>query len=127
MTARTVNGLEVIEDQPTVSPIKAFDGRQVTWTQTRTLLLADGSTIYGCAHCEFTSTNVLSIRPHLGKHNGAKGDRAPSSTTGDVDALIRRLQELTKIEADRDRWRERAKAAERDLAALRAALGRVAR
>ncbi|MDJ0346814.1 hypothetical protein QMK19_41030 [Streptomyces sp. H10-C2] len=74
MTATHVNGIAVVEDQPTKSGISR-DGVQVTFTQTRHLLLADGTEIYGCQSCDYTSPNSLSIRPHLKVHK----DRAPKS------------------------------------------------
>ncbi|TDQ01287.1 hypothetical protein [Labedaea rhizosphaerae] len=116
--ARQVNGQEVIADEPTPAPI-SHDGRPVVWQQTRTLLLADGSTVYGCAHCTYTSPNVRSIRPHLSKHK-----RTRATTSSDpVAALVKQLGQVEEITKDRDRWKIRALKAEKSLKTLRDALG----
>jgi hypothetical protein len=117
----TAFGLPVLRDQPTPSPIKDRLGRPVLWQQTRMLTLQDGSTAYGCAHCDYVSRAVLSIRPHLKKHlartNGA-------ALAGDLKLsdVVRHLASLEGVTADRDRWRERARTAERALAKMRKAL-----
>lgn len=123
MTATHVNGVEVIADEPTTSPITAKDGSPVLWHQTRTLLLADGSTVYGCVHCDYTSPNANSVRPHLNRHRN--NSSASKSTPGDLslNELVARLADLDKVTADRDEWKRRALAAEKRLKALRNALG----
>ncbi|MFJ1742656.1 hypothetical protein ACIOG4_28770 [Streptomyces microflavus] len=78
MTATHVNGLAVIEDQPTRSGISR-PGVEVVFDQTRHLLLSDGSEMYGCKHCTYTSANPNSIRPHLKVH---KVDGPASHETG---------------------------------------------
>jgi hypothetical protein len=125
MTATIVDGLEVIADEPTPSPISDRAGNRIIWTQTRTLLLADGSTIYGCQHCDYTSPNVNSIRPHLSKHieRGPKNNgRKAKPEDLSLNQLLARLGELSAVESDRDRWKARAQTAEKQLAALRRAI-----
>lgn len=136
MTATTVHGLKVVDDSPTRSGITDRQGNPVMWEQTRTLLLENGHITYGCVHCDYTSDNPRSVRPHLNIH-GKRGDgktpaaqRAAASTGPDLSALpvgelVKLAAQAAELAADRDRWRERAQSAERDLAAIRKALGRV--
>ncbi|ALG14749.1 hypothetical protein AOZ06_12920 [Kibdelosporangium phytohabitans] len=120
-----MGGLEVIADEPTPSPIKSRDGAAVLWTQTRTLLLGDGSTVYGCQHCDYTSPNVNAIRPHLQAHNSRRGKKTTTAPTGDLTLaeLVARLAELDKVTAALDEWRTRALKAEKALRTLRNLLG----
>lgn len=61
MTARVVNGRQVVRDEPTPSP-----ARPSTYlVDTRTLTLDNRVRVYGCGHCDYTSENVRSIGPHL--------------------------------------------------------------
>jgi hypothetical protein len=104
----------VLADEPTEAPMRDRAGKPIVWQQTRTPLLADGRTVYGCAHCEYTSTNVRSIRPHLNKHrDNAEPDRADLGALGEVT-----LGERDQVAADRDEWKGRATRAERALGAL---------
>jgi hypothetical protein len=126
MTATVVNGLEVLADEPTEAPMRDRSGRPVVWQQTRTLLLEDGSTVYGCVHCDYTNENVNSIRPHLNKHR--------TNTVTSVDRfgelplaeVMRRLAEFDEVSIDREAWKARATRAERSLSTLRNALRGVA-
>lgn len=125
MTATIVNGLEVIADEPTEGSLCAPSGKPLVWRQTRTLLLSDGSTVYGCLHCDYTSPNLRAIRPHLKKHRASTVEvgRLDELTLGDV---LRRLAALDEVTAERDAWKERATRAERSLSNLRKALRGVA-
>lgn len=118
---RMAFGRRVIADKATPSPI-SNESKQVLWQQTRTLTLDDGSTAYGCVHCEYVSRNINSIRPHLGKHNRR---RSNGQVTGDrtIKEIIQKLGTLDEITADRDRWKTRALKAEHSLQTLREALG----
>lgn len=126
MTATVAFGLEVLADEPTPSPIST-NGHTITWEQTRTLLLADGSTAYGCVYCDYVSRNVLSIRPHLSKHNrrpregkGSKGAATNGQTS--LASLLDQLGRLNEIATDRDKWKARALTAEKALRAIREAI-----
>jgi hypothetical protein len=123
MTATEVNGVAVVADEPTAAPIKTRSGVPVLWVQTRTLLLADGTIIYGCVHCDYTRDNMHLIRPHLNKHRDLKttGSKAPSRSMT-LDQLLARVENLSKVEADRDHWKARAVKAEKSLNTLRNAL-----
>ncbi|AUI56757.1 hypothetical protein [Amycolatopsis sp. BJA-103] len=128
MTAISVDGVAVIADEPTASGIVDRGGKPVVWTQTRTLRLADGRTVYGCLHCDRTSTNPLSIRPHLSVHSSrprktTKAAAARAVADLPLGDLLARLAELDQLTADRDTWKARAQTAERKLATLRNALG----
>jgi hypothetical protein len=125
VTAIVVNGLEVIADEPTEAPLCDRSGKPLVWRQTRTLLLSDGSTVYGCVHCDYSSPNVKAIRPHLNKHRTSTVDvgRLDELSLGEV---LRRLAALDDLTAERDGWRERATRAERSLSNLRRALRGVA-
>ena len=122
MTATTAKGLEVIADEPTEAPMRAMGGAPVLWQQTRTLLLADGSTTYGCVHSDYTSDNMRSIRPHLNKHR-----TVPAASEAEVDPLDRlTLGEIRHQLAAAAEWKARAVRAEQHLSMLRAALRGVA-
>ncbi|GAA3890358.1 hypothetical protein GCM10022243_64060 [Saccharothrix violaceirubra] len=129
MTATTVDGVAVVTDEPTPAPMRDNAGTPVLWKQTRTLTLADGRTVYGCAHCDYTSPNVHSVRPHLNKH---RGDRVPAvPNVGALGALtlddvVARLAEHDQLAAERDEWKIRAQRAEWSLSTLRTALRGVA-
>lgn len=85
MTATQVDGRPVITDRDTTSDITDRAGRPVKWRQVRELTLDDGTVVYGCAHCDYTSPNRLSIRPHLNRHNRRPAAPAPGlivDTTG---------------------------------------------
>lgn len=122
MTATEVNGVDVVSDEPTQAPMNMADGRPIVWTQTRTLVLKDGSVVYGCQHCDYTSPNILSIRPHLNKHRTRGSSTSRRSDDVSLNQLLRRLSELDAIESDRDKWRRRALDAEHRLRTLRKAL-----
>ncbi|SDD86155.1 hypothetical protein [Actinokineospora iranica] len=124
MTATTVNGVRVVDDRPTNAQMRDRAGNPILWQQTRTLVLADGRTVYGCAHCDYTSNNVRSIRPHLNRH---RADAAPRVDLGELGGLtlaeaVARLAEHDRVAGERAEWKQRALAAERALSTLRAAL-----
>ncbi len=126
MTATDVDGVAVVDDQPSTAPFRDRSGNPIYLRQTRVLTLADGSVVYGCAHCDYTSANVNSIRPHLGKHNGPRRAGATQDKPGGLNLpltdLLKRLEQLDAITADRDEWKARAQSAERRLKQLRSAL-----
>lgn len=119
---RTINGHTVIEDQPTEAPIQTKAGTPIYWRQVRTLLLSNGELIYGCAHCDYTSTNPNSIRPHLSAHSNGK--RKSNTTTGsEVEHVLNQLSQLDRLRNELDHYKQRAHKAERDLRAIRRAIG----
>ncbi len=122
MTATNVNGQQVVSDNPTQAPIRTKDGSIIWWVQTRTLLLANGDVVFGCVHCDYTSLNANSVRPHLGKHRAAKA-ATPMLGGVSVGDLVQALSDAESVRADRDQWKTRALAAERSLRVLRKALG----
>ncbi|MFF4205731.1 hypothetical protein ACFYZ8_34345 [Streptomyces sp. NPDC001668] len=85
MTATSINGIDVVEDQPAQSPLTR-PGVHVVFDKIRHLLLADGSEWYGCALCDYTSQNKNSILPHLKAHAPKK---APSSKAGKAITAVR--------------------------------------
>jgi hypothetical protein len=124
VTATVAYGLEVLADEPTPSPISK-PGRTVMWEQTRTLLLADGSTAYGCIHCDYVSRSVNSIRPHLSKHNRRPPTNGTAVADGhrDLTSLLGQLHRLDELVRERDQWKARALKAERSLKTVREAIG----
>jgi hypothetical protein len=126
MVATHAFGLEVVGNVPTPSPIADRAGNPILWEQTRTLTLADGSTAYGCHHCDYTSRNVNSIRPHLRKHNQRTTSRANGRDPAaelTVHELLGQLATLEDLRAERDSWKARAVKAEKALRTLRTMLG----
>jgi hypothetical protein len=115
MTATVAFGRTVIADEPTDSGMTTRDGHRVMFEQTRTLLLDDGSTAYGCVHCDYVSRKHLSIRPHLNKHRNTKRGEA-------LTELLSQVGNLAEITTERDAWKARALKAERTLRTLRAAI-----
>lgn len=82
--ARYIDGVEVIVDEPTPAP---FRSTTVLHPQTRTLLLADGREVFACAHCDYWSENVRSIRPHLKVHSTPKPDPVPEQEEATVPTV----------------------------------------
>jgi hypothetical protein len=130
MTATHAFGLEVVDNAPTPSPIADRAGNPILWEQTRTLTLADGSTAYGCGHCDYASRNRNSIRPHLRKHNQRTNGRANGRANGHAPAtdltlheLLGQLATLDQFRTSRDAWKARAVKAEKALRTLRKMLG----
>lgn len=122
MTATHVGGVEVICDDPTEAPIRSNGGQPVYWEQTRTLLLADGTVVYGCKHCDFTTDTKFKVRPHLRSHHEPKPQTTPARSSRSSASLVLLAREVERITADRDQWKARAQKAERSLATLRRAL-----
>jgi hypothetical protein len=122
MVATHAFGQEVVDNAPTPSPISTAAGNPILWEQTRTLTLADGSTAYGCGHCDYTSRNRNSIRPHLRKHNQRTNGREPAADLT-VHELLGQLATLNQLQTDRDAWKARAVKAEKALRTLRKMLG----
>lgn len=123
MTATQVDGTAVLCDEPTEAPITDKTGKPLVWTQTRTLLLADGRTVYGCQHCDYTHPSVGGIRPHLRVHKPAKPK--PSNGAGDMSVaeLVALASKAGTVVRERDEWKARALKAERELATVRRVLG----
>lgn len=121
MTATSVNGVAVIADEPARAP---FTNREVYFKQIRLLMLEDESTVFGCAHCDYTAAGPGSVRGHLGTH-GKPRSRAVAKAASEmsISDLLKRLAELDKLTAERDQWKARAVKAEQDLSAIRGALG----
>lgn len=117
MTATVVNGLAVVKDEPQVAPFRDRGGNPIYQPQTRVLTLADGTVVYGCVHCDYTSSNVNSVRPHLNKHRKPAEPVAKNSSA--LTDLVRQLNRAEEC----DDWKARALRAERRLRQLRNALG----
>lgn len=124
MTATHVNGVAVIADEPALSPITTGGGKPIHFHQIRKLLLEDESIAFGCVHCDFAGGSINAVRPHLNKHRTqvtAKNTR-PKLRDLTLTELLKRLDELERITADRDGWRTRALKAEGQLRGLRKTL-----
>jgi hypothetical protein len=134
MTATHVNGLEVMAEEPVASPLGTPE-RPMYFRQIRRLLLADGSEVFGCVHCDFTADAAGRVRGHLAKHSppGTPSPAAPSRKGRriNVNELLTRLAHgdaavarLRAVEEERNQWRTRALDAERTLATIRRAVRR---
>lgn len=126
MTATHVNGIAVITDEAATAPISGHQGQPITFKQIRLLLLEDGSTVYGCIHCDFTAPSHTNVRGHLQVHNrksgrGRKTKTAPAELS--LKDLLDRIGEFDKVTEERDLWKARALKAEKDLKSIREALG----
>ena len=120
MTATHVNGIAVVADEAALAPIRDFKGDPVHFKQIRELLLADESTVFGCVHCEFTRPTAAGVRPHLRAHSEKTGSGKKRGMT--LDELIRRVDGLKLVEAERDQWKARALEAEAKLASFRSVI-----
>jgi hypothetical protein len=119
MTATHVGAVAVVADEPAQSPIKDVRGNPIFFKQIRELLLEDGTAVFGCVHCDYTGASTAVIRPHLRVHKDpSSGGRKRDLT---LKELIREVEGMEEIKADRDRWKARAELAERKLAQFRAA------
>jgi len=138
MTATIVDGYHVIADRPAPSPLPhPTDPTKTLYFKTiRHLVLSNMEVVYGCVDCTYTADTTFKVRAHRSHHavrratppttpSGGGAHRATEAIT--VDNLVARLSALSKVEGDRDRWRTRAIAAERRLAALHRALASSAR
>lgn len=126
MTATDLNGILVVKDDPTESPLSDRAGKKIYWEKIRTLTLADGSVVYGCALCEYTSANVRSVRPHLRVHAASVAAKQPVDTLQSVfssgmslSSFAQRVTEVAGLEEALDQWRQRALTAEAKLEKLR--------
>lgn len=119
-----VTGHRVLADEPAPANALFGDGN-VKYRQIRELLLDDGSTTFGCGHCEFTGGSIMSIRSHLKKHRAPKAEQPEpiSATLHDLAREVTRLSEaLEQEQAKRKDAERRARDAEKRLATLRKAL-----
>ena len=126
MTASEVDGKAVIAVESAKSNWKGRNGEHLEFRQILRLLLDDGSEVYGCLHCDYTHASPNSVRPHLNKH------RKPKAEVGDQDAeaaglslakIARVLRSHERTTAELEEWKRRALTAERELRAIRKALG----
>lgn len=120
MTATHVGGHEVVAAEPVRSPLWKPD-RPVMFRNILELLLDDGTTLHGCAHCDYTCEKVGQVRNHLTKaHKGEVPPATPEPVGGDEGRQQEPVQEPveteTTVEFDGD-W-----TGEDLLAALEAAL-----
>lgn len=126
-----VRAVAVLLDKPTLSPIETRKGQPVYWDSIRTLSLATGDTVYGCADCDcdYAAPTHLQVRPHRNAHRELKtdGGNSVAGVVKDVRSLIRKVESIDKLTTELNKWKARALDAERDLSALRQALGKVAR
>lgn len=138
MTATTVNGLAVVDEQPTKAPITTPTGKEIFWEQVRELLLEDTSIAYGCKHCDFTDPAVGKVRGHLVRCPARPARKpkpeTPVSDEAAVDGLLKQLAELPKLRAENaklraslERYKARCRAAESRLGVITKAIADAAR
>lgn len=131
MTATVVNGLTVIEAVEAHSPLSK-PGKPVYFRQILELLLEDGTVVYGCIHCEYTTDGALKVRSHLGKHadSGPRYEDYAETTLSELvtkaalydQLMASRAEADAKAKDDATAWKARALAAEADLRKVREAL-----
>ncbi len=133
MTATTVNGHTVLADEPARSSLVRRDGKPVFFTQLRTLLLDNESTVFGCAHCDFTDERIGRVRSHVRYDHTDSDGPAPTRKTkralaaaGDMSLgeALAKLAEVEQLTAERDEWKRKARKAQAELATIRRVLGR---
>lgn len=133
-TGQTIKGEVVTADMPARSPLPhPTDPHQHLYYKTiRELWLMGGGIVYGCTDCDYTGPTVYSVRAHRSTHTPRRPTTAPVTPHGEtpadiatLDALMARLAAIGKLQSERDRWRTKAIAAERQLAALRRSLSKV--
>lgn len=138
MTATVVNGHAVIATEPAVSPLTGNADKArgtIYYRQIVKLLLADGTEVYGCIHCDFVRDAPNRVYPHLKKHKRPAAGINGHGPAGDVlsmtvEQLLDRQRDaaayqaaIDRLTTDRDEWKQRARTAEKDLRTIRTALG----
>lgn len=123
MTATQVDGVAVVATEPAFSNWKnSRTGEPFALKQVVRLLLEDGREVFGCTWCDYSHERMESVRPHLNKHRDEKR-AAQTNVATEFSGLVAKLQAAAGLAEDRDRWKARAVAAERELAKVRKALG----
>src|SRR5687767_11422188 len=69
---RIVNGQQVVSDEPDASPLSKVHGKFIPFHGRRVLKLADGSTVIGCADCEFIGERGEIMTHRVEKHGAKK-------------------------------------------------------
>lgn len=109
------------------------------WFSVRTLLLASGQEVYGCADCWYAADNPRQVMPHRNAHRQPKLPKVELPPSGSADAeldefdsavmavqlLVHKARQVDHLIKDRDEWKARAKKAESIVAQFRRAMGRV--
>jgi len=115
--------------------------RPCHFTRIVRLLLDDGTDLFGCTECDFTSPAVGSVRHHLRDHSATvealrpqrKPRSVPSQQRAVPDISLSDLLQsaeraeamgdaLERLAADRNEWKARALKAERAMATLKRVL-----
>lgn len=122
MTATHVDGVEVLADERAKAQMVSRDGSPIYFKQIRELLLADGSTVFGCVHCDYTADSVNRVRPHLNKHRASKPESG-AATDALLRQLVTKVAEVETLTVERDEYKRRMQVAEKSLRDLRKALG----
>jgi len=112
----------IVSDLATLSPIQDPRKQPVYWNSIRTLNIGVGIEVYGCADCDYVAKSPGQVRPHRNAHAKAKVTTTNgelSKTVADLRDVLRAVDQVAQLTAERDEWKRRALAAERDLAAIR--------
>lgn len=143
--ARTVDGVRVVKEEALRSPLSAHVGVPVVFHTLRVLTLENGQQVCGCADCpDVTGTRSEVKRHRIAAHGEPAGGRTRKNTGKSglalpPDAASITIGELVALAAHVDKWEDenhrlatalaeanaRADAAEKKLAALHKALGRI--
>lgn len=125
--------LRIIDERPARSLLSDRSGKAVFYRQIHELLMDDGSVRFKCVHCGTISNDLMVIFRHLKEHKPPKPAPQPEDKSRAEDngydtnggSLVMEFldQKIRKLVEERDRYKARARKAERELARIRRALG----
>lgn len=125
VTGDKTETFKVVSDNAVTSPIVTPKGLPIYWRRVRELRITSGDgstlTVYGCAECDYVRATGTQVRAHLARHKPkVKPPTArPADALASTLTLAEALSSLGELDALRERelqWRQRALAAERELA-----------
>ncbi|MFF8786884.1 hypothetical protein [Streptomyces sp. NPDC015125] len=123
ITATTVNGLRVIDEMKTKSPLST-DEKTIYFTRIVCLVLEDKSAVHGCTECTFTGS-LGAVRLHLGAQHPKAVSTVPRVSRDQLmglsaTQLLEKAASAERNARDRDYWKRRARKAEGKLRSIHA-------
>ncbi|MEU3904192.1 hypothetical protein AB0F20_10270 [Streptomyces goshikiensis] len=101
VTATTVNGIRILASEAVEAPIST-PGKPVYYKQTRRLLLANDTQLYGCVHCDFADPRIGTVRIHLKQHRSAATPPAAAPRSAPARAAAKKAVGPTTTPAPED-------------------------